>query len=170
MPWQEPGRNADAGSAGRLGVRLPRGAFQSPLSSRVSLASLSPAVPPPCPDAFSLGGRRLVAFGAPGTSVRGAGGLKAERAQRSLAFQAERRSRKPIESTSPRSASAGLPGLGKGCVGRNQVCVWLYLRAGGRAPAGPPPFHTAQPGSTDLRDPEPARSRQCTSGNTPHTA
>lgn len=34
-----------------------------------------PADAPPRSDAFSFGGRRLVAFGTPGTSMRGAGGL-----------------------------------------------------------------------------------------------
>lgn len=71
MPRREQGREACAG----LGV-WHRGAFQSPPASLVSLASLSPADPPlPRSDACCLGGRRLVAFGAPGTSVRGAGRL-----------------------------------------------------------------------------------------------
>lgn len=48
-----------------------RGAFQSPPASRGSPASLFPADAPP----RSLGLRRLVATGAPGTSLRGAGGL-----------------------------------------------------------------------------------------------
>lgn len=61
-PWSE--RLAPGSESGH-------GAFHSPRTSRVSLASLSPADAPP----GSLGGRRLAAFGAPGTSLRGAGGL-----------------------------------------------------------------------------------------------
>lgn len=73
-PREEPRRRplARAGVRGLCWARrAARGAFQSPPASRGSPASLFPADAPP----RSLGLRRLVATGAPGTSLRGAGGL-----------------------------------------------------------------------------------------------
>lgn len=76
---REKPRHLAQGRAWLRGVcrarREARSAFQSPQASCVSLASLSPADPLPRSLATSLRGRHLVAIGAPGTSLRGAGGL-----------------------------------------------------------------------------------------------
>lgn len=89
-PREEPRRRALARAGGERRVpgseSGPR-RFSKPPASRVSLAAGSPADTPP----RSLGGRRLVATGAPDTSLRGAGSWLALSGQRSPPGPAEPR-------------------------------------------------------------------------------
>lgn len=121
-----------------------RGAFQSPPASRVSLASLFPANPPPRSLACSFGGRRLIAIGAPGKSLRGSWRARRRCLPSDRSLPRRSRARGDRRVTFRAALPPGSPGLGSArrqpsrprervSVGRDCFVCPLFLRSGRRA-------------------------------------
>lgn len=135
-----------------------RGAFQSPPASRVSLDSLFPANPPPRSLACSFGGRRLIAIGAPGMSLRGSWRARRRCLPSDRSLPRRSRARGDRRVTFCAALPPGSPGLGSArrqpsrpretvSVGRDCFVCPLFLRSGRRALADS--IHSVQPASTD---------------------